>query len=40
MLARYPGALIVVCHDAALLRQLCPTHRLDMEAAVVRLQPW
>lgn len=40
MLARYPGALVVVCHDAALLRQLHPTHQLDMEAAVLRLEPW
>lgn len=40
MLARYPGALVVVCHDAALLRQLHPTHQLDMEAVVLRLEQW
>lgn len=40
MLAGYPGALVVVCHDAAMLRQLHPTHHLDMEAAMPRLAPW
>ena len=40
LLARYPGARVVVCHDAALLRQLHPTHQLDMEAVVLRLEPW